>query len=446
MRKILLIFIISTILIISCNNETEHIKMEVNNDFVNVDHDSVHITKEVLYDKIFGSLVGSAIGDAMGLPTEMWSTYNRNVEYGYIDSLYHSELPPSPEGAWDFNLPPGSTSDDTRWKLLVGEFIAENADLFYTEDGPGPFSFANFLVEEYEQEMKRFKETDGFNQSELNLNLRRVWFLEEWALVAKPFAENDLEKYTAALHRFYGGDIVCAGMLYSPIFGLLYPGNPEKAYNAGFRLGIFDQGYARDITALTSALVGAAMLPDTSPDDIFNVFKDIDPNNYFNSRIFGRQAYFAYKDALYISHEAKSVTLDDDIELKIPLRNRNQLYALQEQKAFDLLDSSQMHISPHSKEILLISLTAMIFTDFDFRKSIEFCVNYGRDNDTHAAVVGAIIGAFVGFEKLPSDIKNKVLNVNKEKLGIDLKSLAERIAEAVYELNPDIVRIPLKNN
>ena len=41
----------------------------------------------------------------------------------------------------------------------------------------------------------------------------------------------------------------------------------------------------------------------------------------------------------------------------------------------------------------LINLTALLFSNYQFQPAMEFVTNYGRDNDTVAAVTGAILGA-----------------------------------------------------
>ena len=81
----------------------------------------------------------------------------------------------------------------------------------------------------------------------------------------------------------------------------------------------------------------------------------------------------------------------------------------------------------HAGEIYLQSLTAMIFADFDFKNTLTFLVNYGRDNDTTAALAGGILGAWYGFEKLPIKEREKVLKVNQKELGIDLESMAKEL-------------------
>ena len=124
-------------------------------------------------------------------------------------------------------------------------------------------------------------------------------WLQEWAMVAKPFNQKDIEAYTYALNHFYGGEPTCAGMLYAPMIGLVHPDRALTAYQSAYRLGIFDLGYARDITGLTSAMTAASMSPNASPESIVKVLTKIDPNDYFNSRLVGRSSYRFYKDALY---------------------------------------------------------------------------------------------------------------------------------------------------
>ena len=391
------------------------------------------LSRDSLYDKVLGSLVGSAIGDAMGAPTEMWERRQRQIEYGYVDRLGPATISPSPEGIWDYNLPAGTTTDDTRWKVLLGTFMSKNIPSFYQNEGPDPYRFSTFIVESYQNEIEGLKETEGFDPKVYEDNFRRVAWLQEWAAVARPFSENNLEEYTTALHRFYGGELLCAGMLYAPGIGLLYAGNPHKAYKAAFRLGIFDQGYARDITGLTAAMVAAALPFTSSKDSIMAVFSAVDPNDYLRRRLFGRVAFQTYKEALYITAEAKGVDTYQPEDLILPVTDGDTLLVIRMQEAFALLDKRNQDSPAHAQEILLVSLTGMLFSDLDFSACIEFITNYGRDNDTSGAVAGAVLGAYHGFSNLPDETKNQVLKTNKNHLGIDLKMLANDLVDGILK-------------
>ena len=199
------------------------------------------------------------------------------------------------------NLPAGGTTDDTRWKKLLTDFIIGAGSGFYQTEGELPYQFAAFIVSAYEEKRMALKKVDSFSPTPYESALMEMSWLQEWAMVAKPFNQKDIEAYTYALNHFYGGEPTCAGMLYAPMIGLVHPDRALTAYQSAYRLGIFDLGYARDITGLTSAMTAASMSPNASPESIVKVLTKIDPNDYFNSRLVGRSSYRFYKDALYLS-------------------------------------------------------------------------------------------------------------------------------------------------
>jgi len=395
----------------------------------------ISISKSTLKDKVLGMLVGSAIGDAMGAPTEMWSRYNIQTEFGFVNKLDDMVRAPSPEGTWQMNLPAGGTTDDTRWKGLLTDFILQEGTGFYQAEGSDPYHFAAFIVDIYKEKIKDLKNTDSFSPAPFEEALMKMSWLQEWAVVAKPFSEKDLEGYAYALNHFYGGEPTCAGMLYAPMIGLAYPNDPTNAYHSAYRLGIFDLGYARDITGLTAAMTAAAMAEDATPESILNTLRDIDPNDYFNSRLVGRSAQRFYQDAFYAVSEAKKLTKSaiDVSQIKLPYQGKDTLYFAQMQQLFDALDAKNEDMAFHPGEIHQINLTALLFTDFDFQKSMEFVINYGRDNDTVAAITGAILGAMHGYDKLPKAAAQTVLSVNKAQLGIDLELMADQLTEFLIE-------------
>jgi hypothetical protein len=399
----------------------------------------VRMSRDSLYNKVLGAFVGSAIGDAMGAPTEMWSRANINLEYGFVDSLDRMVREPSPEGTWDYNLPAGGTTDDTRWKVFMARYILNNPETFYTEKGPDPFDFAQSVVDQYTEELERIKNVSGFEPDQYENQMRRIAWLQEFALVAKEYADQNLNQYRIAVNKFYGGDMACPGLLYAPSIGILYPRAPDMAYKAAYKLSIFDIGYAMDITALTTSMVSVAMTYQATPQKMLDVLSDIDPQQYFKSRLLGRITYRIYRESLFIAREAKkemNPAADPDFYPDILDRQ----YAAQLQKAYEMLDERNQDVPFHAGEIHLINLTALIFTDFDFRRSMEFITNYGRDNDTVAAITGTILGAFYGYSRLPQDMRESVLKTNKEKLGIDLENIADQITDMMMQNNAVAVK------
>ncbi|MEK6480720.1 ADP-ribosylglycohydrolase family protein [Catalinimonas sp. 4WD22] len=385
---------------------------------------------EIVKDKVLGMLLGSAIGDAMGAPTEMWSREDIKIEYGYVDDLDTMVREPSAEGTWDFNLPAGGTTDDTRWKKLMTEFLL-------TQEAWSPLDpndFAQFIVRQYEKDIQSLKNTESFDPEPFEVNARRLAWLQEWAMVAKPFVEDDLQGYASALSRFYGGEMTCAGMLYAPAIGAFYPAAPQMAYDEAYRLALFDIGYARDISAITAALVAAAMNPEASPTSVINTLRDVDPQGYFKSRLVGRAAYRILKEARNIVYQVNQLKVEDvDVDqLKVPAgKNADMLWLARTQKAYELLDTRNQDLPFHAGEIHLVNLTALLLCEFDFEKSLAFVVNFGRDNDTTAAVTGAILGAYYGAKKLPPEMISQVLETNKGLLKTDIETLANQLYEKI---------------
>lgn len=57
----------------------------------------------------------------------------------------------------------------------------------------------------------------------------------------------------------------------------------------------------------------------------------------------------------------------------------------------------------HGPGAFALALNAVRFGQGDFRKTVQLAVNAGRDCDSSAAQAGAIVGAMVGYDKLPME-------------------------------------------
>ncbi|MCG6927280.1 MAG: ADP-ribosylglycohydrolase family protein [Acidobacteria bacterium] len=398
--------------------------------------------RTLLHDKVLGSLVGSAIGDAMGAPTEMWSRDQIQAEYGFVRDLHTAVRPPSPEGTWTMNVPAGATTDDTRWKALMVDYLTGTGTRIEAADQTlKPKELARLISARFSDEIERLRTLSADDPAtQLANGLMRVQWLQEWERVARAYLAGGEDEHRRALDQFYGGEMVCAGLLFSPTLGAFYPGDPEAAYLNAFAVDIYDLGYARDVSAVTAAMVAAAMAPDATPDSVLAVVADVDPHGYFETRLVGRLAHEMLRDARSIVHAARKVegapaetpgTLESAgqdhpwASSGLSPRERSRLEA-----AYRMLDARRQRMPFHAGEIHLVNLTALLYSDFDFPTALTFVVNWGRDNDTTAAVTGALLGAFVGAEKLPRKWVGQSLERNRG-LGIDLEALADRMTTAI---------------
>ncbi len=394
----------------------------------------ITLSRVALLDKIKGLIIGAAIGDAMGAPTEMWSRYDIKMNYGHVTDLQDMVRLPSGEGTWKNNLPAGGTTDDTRWKSMMGEYLLSQHKGLYKEGGPDPKTLASFIVGRYESQISQLKQTDSFDPLPFEDQARKMAWLQEWAIVAKPLVEGKDDLYQRALHKFYGGEMTCAGMLYSPMIGMMYPGHPEKAYEAAYNLAIFDIGYARDLTALVAAMVAASFEENIEGDSVLKVVRNVDPYHYFNSRLVSRPAYRFYREAKWMVYESKTRE-EELLEVKgvIPKNfpDQDTIAYARIQLLYGMLDDKNQDMPFHPAEIFRVCIASMMYYDFDFVRSLELAINFGRDNDTSGALIGAILGAYVGFSQLPEKMVSQVLEVNREQLETDLEDLAEQLVNMI---------------
>ncbi len=400
--------------------------------------------RAALYDKVFGSLVGSAIGDSMGAPTEMWTRDQIQAEYGFVSDLHTAMRTPSPEGTWEINVRAGATTDDTRWKALMVDYLTgTGTDVRALDPELRAEDLARRLSARFTGEIDQLRSLSVEDPApELIRGVMRMQWLQEWDRVARAYLTGEIDGYNAALDRFYGGEMVCAGLLFSPTLGAYYPGEPEAAYLNTFAVDVYDLGYARDISAVTAAMVAAAIPPDATHESILTVLADVDPQGFFETRLVGRQAHAMLREARAIVHDARKLVVEDlpppalaDTDPNLPRdpwanSGLDRLERARLRLAYRLLDEKQQRMPFHAGEIHLVNLTALLYTDFDFPAALAFVVNYGRDNDTTAAVTGAVLGAYHGAEKLPPEWVRQTVEMNR-KLGIDLEDLADRLTTAI---------------
>lgn len=378
------------------------------------------------YDKVLGALAGSAIGDAMGASTEMWHREDIRRTYGYVLGITPAIRPQSPEGTWDHNLQAGATTDDTRWKALMAGYIGENRKEL------APRAFARMLTDYYEAAVSDLGDESLLESTDaIDSTLERVDWIREWARVAQAYQAGP-ESYNLARDRFYGGDLACAGMLYTPTLGLVAE-NPEAAYRLAYDHALFDLGYARDIAALVAAMTRMAMNTQQT-DSLLNTAVFIDPYRFEDSRLVGRISLTLALSARNYVRRARllrplpNAASGDSLLRRLPGGYPDGPEAWRQQEfIYANLERDQKAHAFHAGEIWQILVAGLEFGQGDFMKTMQFIVNYGRDNDTVAAVAGMILGAQLGFDALPERERRLVLRFSREQLGMDLEAMAREI-------------------
>ncbi|WP_430906459.1 ADP-ribosylglycohydrolase family protein [Maribacter sp. 2-571] len=425
MKKVSFLLIVT--LLFACGHSEKEAKIDLGSpQKIGFSEDSLVLPDSTYYNAVLGALVGSAIGDAMGAPTEMWHRNDIRLKYGYVQGLDPVIRTQSPEGPWGHNLIGGGTTDDTRWKHLMAHYLDR------PQAQQNPKQFARFIGDRYKTIVKTLTASETMDRTDvLDERIKRMEWIKEWARVAMAY-EAGPEAYQQALNRFYGGEMSCAGQLYTPMFGLV-AATPKTAYERGYEHALFDLGYAKDISGLVASMTHMA-LRTTAMDSIIATVSFVDPYGYNDSRLVGRISQGIANGAMNTVLAIENMPLIDSLIIKDSL-NYNMpdgfpgTYRqwVKQEMVYRFLEKEQRSIAFHAGEIWQILITALQFGQGDFNATMQFIINYGRDNDTVAALAGMILGAKIGYDELPTDLKETVIAVNKSVIGIDLKALAKTI-------------------
>lgn len=321
-----------------------------------------------LADRISAALLCSAIGDAMGGPVEGWSYTQISQIYGVVDRLlpYTAE----PDYHNHFHTAAGTITDDTRLRYLIARAI------IHCGGYPRRGDIAKAIVSAYHH-----AETD----------LERG-FLEEYALSAL-YGEDKL---------IWGGQMTNGFIMANAPLGLICPCDPEKAFALSFAVDFISDGYAKYSAAMAAAAVAAALRPRATPSSVVADTLAACKAHRIEGAL---TQHWQWYDHVFTLNER---LINSAVEI-----------ALKYQDVFTVRESyyRALHVSDLGSEAaqtLAVVLGMWVAADGDLVQAVLGCVNYGRDNDSYASVVGAIAGASLETAAIPEDWSTTVKAANPE--------------------------------
>ena len=330
-----------------------------------------------LYDRIYGALIGSAIGDAMGGPVEGLSFDEIARKHGRVETLLpYDDVVPSYHGP--FSTEAGAYTDDTRISVLLGQAAVRSGG------PPGRGDIAHACAEYY------FR---------ARLDMERG-FIEEYYL--KGIHGGDKE--------VFGGRPTNGGIMGIAALGALFPVDPEAAFDHVFRNLFLSTGSARTASALAAAMIAAAMRPGTTwervMEDAFAACsrykRRVEASGWRNSELYPIVAVKAEQLARTGMEMGASAASVDNL--------RQNLY-----------DAVVQTFFADGSETLALASAMFAAARGDFRETVIGCVNFGRDNDSSAAVGGALAGALCGASAIPGEWIDTVERANPEP-GLSLRA------------------------
>ncbi len=317
-----------------------------------------------IINKSKGCLIGGAVGDAFGYPIEFMSRAEIEEEYGK-------------DGLRDYVLSNGVAliTDDTQMTLFTAEGLllwektrSKNADV-KLENCCFKAYRDWFFTQENDNENKRKHQSVTEIYSIPELHVRRApGFTCTRALRSKKIGKIDNpindSKGNGGLMRVSPVAIHFSPEKY-PLYEIMMMGAKTAAVTHGHPLGFIS-------TAMLSGMLSLMIYNDVSLKDAISEAKE---HTY---RLFGNYDEIKELMALIEKAEALSFAQKNDVEAIFEL-GRSAL----------------------AESTLAIAIYCSLKYENNFEEAIIAAANFNGDSDTVAAVTGNIMGAHLGFNKIP---------------------------------------------
>jgi ADP-ribosylglycohydrolase len=349
-----------------------------------------HDISDLLFDKLLGYLIGGACGDALGCPVEWMHYEDIKSQWGWVDrfidfepqkhtphrfyegptlftpGMAYDTTTINSLGAWD--LSKGTYSDDMRFRLLLCSAILEK------EGAVNGSEFADYLLR------YRLQDITGEQQG-----------IPSWKGPQRVWAEQLTSRIM--LEELFGKrQPVGFCITWDGPIGLIYPGMEELAATHGY---------------LLAACVAHTIRPGATIDSLIDCACDY-------SALYGD-----------LSHELQQRILAA-VELA---KNSDSIYQFYR----DFYD--RFLVPQPSWRIFILEQIPAVFALLALGKNdpknvILSAVNFGRDTDTIACMVGELAGALYGASALPEEWVKTILMANQKP---DLPEIAYRFRDLILK-------------
>ncbi len=370
-----------------------------------------------------GALTGAAIGDALGGATEGYSPAQIQERYGgLVEGIappfnldWKNARPVSP-----FHKGDGHITDDslmTESLVSVYEQVGDHLDAF---------SFAKFIIPELIEKKRWIPELH-----QETLLVHRVFHAERWLVLKLHHAHADPREAGV------GNIVNCGATMYMAPVGIVNAGDPENAYKEAIEItGAHQSSYGREAAGVFAATVALAMKPGVKVEEIIEAAIDLAHDGT-------KSAIVAVTKVAKDLHDWRS-SFGALRKAIAPFDSMSESYREPE---LDARKPSRLN----AIEELPIALAMLQITNGNYREGVLGSVNYGRDSDSIATMLGSISGAIHGRQGIPIEWITTVERESKRdfvELGNRIARVARDISERDYqrELKVSQVRASIFTN
>ncbi|GAA2933762.1 ADP-ribosylglycohydrolase family protein [Microbacterium luteolum] len=330
-------------------------------------------------DRAFGILAGSAIGDALGGATEGYSPEQiRERHGGRVEGIvgpfypdWKTRRPISPYHKGDGHI----TDDTLMTQALIKVYAGRRTHL-------DAFAIASDLVPMMQTDLWWIPELERES-----ILLQRVFLAEKW-LVAR-LQVGHIDPREAGV----GNAVNCGAAMFMAPVGIVNLANPQRAYAEAIDIaGAHQSSYGREAAGVFAAAVAESGAPGATIDSVIDVALSSAHDGTY-------AAISAVVDAARVLRGVEVAAADVEVRLRDAIRPFDTVGEHYRQPNLD----ARLPSRTKAIEELPVALGLLVAHDGDFRATILGAVNYGRDSDSIASMVGSITGGLGGSSVVDQD-------------------------------------------
>ena len=357
-----------------------------------------------LADRFAGCLLGGAIGDALGSSTEGRTPQEIVQRFGGRVEDFAPPYGPKPDGRHKGD---GNITDDTLMTLALCRVYQAKGGQLEAHD------MATYLVPEIVDKPTWVPE---FGREMMLLD--RLFYPERYLFIRLRLASANPRE------GGIGNMVNCGAAMYAAPVGLMNACDPEAAYHRAIALFSAHQySYGLEAAGVMAACVAEALRPNASVESILAVAMALSKDGT-------RKAIEAVIGA------ARTAPVEDAGATQQHLRAAIEPYDTIKGGVQDFTRSGGYPSQAHSIEELPLALGYLIVSQGDYRSAVLGAINYGRDADSIASMVGSLIGAMRGKNALPERWVSEIGKRNRidfEQVARDLLALFIQDYRAAHE-------------
>ncbi|MBL8819870.1 MAG: ADP-ribosylglycohydrolase family protein [Planctomyces sp.] len=366
-------------------------------------------------NRIRGLLIGGVLGDALGGPVEFQSgpevdaalpctrNWNEDRSLNAADLTRLAETLPlysyeklrpgiEPYGQWYEDSPAGTTTDDTRHKIVLMRMLKDAVakQAFPVNSRNLAAQYINFTPKPGQPVPESLAPVVDEAFHEYRLAAR--WLL----------GERD-PKISRPVERLWAGEPNCSGQMMLTPLAAAFPGDPASAYLAAYSLDFIDGPGARDIAAALVAGLSAVLAPEMDAESVsirwkrlFDAMESTDP--------------YGYGDVPFAGRPLRR-WLDHAREFAATAEGRPS-------RLFELLETQGRPLYWWDAHFtLLVPVAILIFCEFNPLAALHLTLDFRHDSDSYAHVLAAMAGAVHGEEIFPKEFRETTAGRHREDYG-----------------------------